>query len=210
MWRWLLLIIACGTAHAEGRIGFGVRGSSTSDSHGDDIYDDTFRIRGAIDGTAGLRFDRLVLGVRAGIATPLRFTSSPIADSGEQVATTSSTVFPLDLGLTAQFDVDPSVWISAWLGTTASLSHATSPAARIDAIDFTGNIPASSWSAWSLGLGFGAALGYAFDGRWSAMLAFESQAIGPILIRQNDGTTGIESDRLTNRSFTIGVSYSLR
>jgi hypothetical protein len=216
---WLVPVITCvsGVSRAdappiEGRIALGVRASSTSDSHYDFVVDDSSSVRLAADGMIGLRFGRVVVGLHAGVATPLRFFSSPQFDSGEIVASTNSTIYPLDLGLGAQLDAGAGVWVSAWLGTTASFTHASSPAAHISAIDFTGDIPAASWSDQSLSLGYGAAVGYDIVrneyGRFAAVLAVESQGIGPIPIRYNNGGTGNEGESLTCRSITLGVAYA--
>jgi hypothetical protein len=196
----------------EGRIALGVRASSTSDTHYDFVVDDSSSVRLAADGMIGLRFGRIVVGLHAGIATPLRFSSSPEFDSGEVVASTNSTIYPLDLGLGAQLDAGGGVWVSAWLGATASFTHADSPAAHISAIDFTGDIPAASWSDQSLSLGYGAAVGYDIVrndyGRFAAVVAVESQGIGSIPVRSNAGGTGTEGESLTCRSITLGVAYA--
>lgn len=215
---WGLLGIAClaQIAHADappikGHASLGARASATTDSRYDVVFDDTAPVRLAVDGGVGLRFGRTVAGLRAGIATPLRFYSSPLYDSGERVASTTSSIYPLDLGLGAQLDAGAGFWFSGWLGVTLAFTRATSPAQHINAIDFTGDIPAQSWSDRSTSLGFGAAVGYDIlanpHGRFAALLAFDSQGIGKIPLRQNKGQVSSVPDDLTCRSITLGVAY---
>ncbi|HET9990073.1 MAG TPA: hypothetical protein VFQ65_16195 [Kofleriaceae bacterium] len=216
---WLVLGITCiaGIARAdapsiEGRIAIGVRTSSTSESNHDPIYDDTSSVRVAAEGLVGVRFGRAVVGLHGGIATPLRFSSSPQYDSGEVVAETTSAIYPLDLGLGVQVDVGGGFWVSAWVGATLAFAHASSAAQHISAIDFTGDIPATSWSYQTTSLGFGAAVGYDIvrteSGRFSGVVGLDRQGIGPIPIRSNAGGTGTDPDSLSTTSITLGVAYA--
>lgn len=195
----------------EGRLALGVRVSSTNDSD-DVVYNDTSSARLAANGLIGVRVDRAVIGLHAGIATPLKFGSSPIADSGEVVAFTDSTIYPLDVGIGAELDAESGVWGSAWLGATVSFAHATSPAMHINAIDYTGDIPAASWSDRSTNLGFGIAVGYDFVkneyGRIAGFLAIDSEGTGNIPSRTNNGSISY-ADGVTCRSLTLGVAFSL-
>ncbi|HTL33676.1 MAG TPA: hypothetical protein VL326_11145 [Kofleriaceae bacterium] len=215
---WALLGIAClaRIAHAdvppiEGHVSLGARASAMNESHYGVVYDDSPSVRLAVDGGVGLRFGRTFAGLRAGIATPLRFYSSPLYDSGEQVASTTSRIYPLDLGLSAQFDAWAGLWFSGWLGVTLAFTHATSPAQHINAIDYTGDIPAQSWSNRSTSLGLGAAVGYDIlanqHGRFAALLAFDSQGVGKIPLRENQGQISSMPDDRTCRSLTLGVAY---
>jgi hypothetical protein len=194
-----------------GHIALGARASSTSDAGYGVVFDDTSSVRVATEGLIGLRFGRVVVGLHAGIATPLKFSSSPQYDSGEQVASTTSTIYPFDLGLGVQVDAGGGVWLAAWLGATVSVTRASSPAMHVSAIDFTGDIPAASWSDRTTNLGFGVAVGYDFlqnqYGRVAGLVTLESQAIGPIPIRSNSGSTGYESESQASRSITIGIAY---
>lgn len=216
--RWLVLGITCIVRIArgdappiEGKATLGLRASSTTQSSYGFIADDTPTLRVAASGGVGLRFDRFVVGLHGGIATPLRFFTSPLFDSGEQVASTTTHIYPLDLGLGAQVDAGAGVWISAWLGVTVAFARASSPAARINAIDFTGDIPARSWSDRTTSLGYGAALGYDIGasgrGRFAALVALESEGIGKIPVRRNDGQISQLPQDLRSRSITLGVAY---
>lgn len=195
----------------EGHVSLGARASAMNESHYGVVFDDTSSVRMAVDGGVGLRFGRTFAGLHAGIATPLRFYSSPLYDSGEQVASTTSRIYPLDLGLDAQFDVGAGFWVSAWLGVTLAFTRASSPAQHISAIDFTGDIPAQTWSDQTTSLGYGAAVGYDIlanqHGRVAALLAFDSQGIGKIPLRENRGQISSVPDDRTSRSITLGVAY---
>jgi hypothetical protein len=144
----------------EGHVALGVRASSTSEPNNGFVVDETARVRVAADGLVGFRLGRTVVGLHAGIATPLEFYASPWFDSGEWVASTNSSIYPVDIGLGIELDARAGIWFSAWLGATVSLTRASSPAARISAIDFTGNRDATSWSDHTTRLGYGAELGY--------------------------------------------------
>ena len=189
----------------------GVRTSSTGLPMYDMVYDDTSNIRFAVEGGVGHRFGRVVVGAHGGISTSLQFASSPLADSGEQVAYTETTIYPLDLGVGAQIDLPARFWISAWLGATLAFAHARSPAAHINAIDYTGDIPAASWRQQTTSLGFGAGIGYDLlidpHGRIALLAGLERQGIGTIPVRENAGATGSEPQALTTISFTLGVAY---
>ena len=93
-----------------------------------------------------------------------------------------------------------------------AFTQATSPATHINAIDFTGDIPAASWSDHTTSLGYGAALGYDIvrneHGRFAAVVAIESQGIGAIPVRANNGATSTEPEALTCLSITLGVAYA--
>lgn len=195
----------------EGYGGIGIRMSSTRPAVDEMVYDDTSSVRLAAEGGVGLRFGRVMLGLHAGIATPLRFESSPWADSGEWVATTESTIYPLDLGAGAQVELTSRFWLSAWLGATVAFSFATSPAAYISAINYSGDIPAAAWSDQTIGLGFGGGLGYDVNvnayGRFAVIVGVESQGIRSIPMRDNNGGTGSEPEDLTTVSFTLGAAY---
>jgi hypothetical protein len=222
--RWLVVGVTClaGPARAdrvddadgslEARLGVGARTSSTTESMYDMVYDDTSSVRLGADALVGIRYDRFVIGLHGGISTPLKFSASPLADSGETVAHTDSTIYPLDLGLGVQVDLAPGVWASAWFGATLAFSSATSPAQHINAIDYTGDIPAASWSYSSTSLAFGASVGYDFvrssSGRFGAAIAVESQGVGTIAERTNMGGTGSEPQALRSTAFTFGVAYS--
>jgi len=194
-----------------GHVALGVRTTSTSDAQYGVVWDDTGSVRAAAEGLIGLRIGPAVVGLHAGIATPMSFSASPIYDSAEQVASTDSTIYPFDLGLGAQVDVSGRFWISAWLGATVSLSRASSPAAHINAIDFTGDIPAASWSDRTTSLGYGAALGYDVDvtqqGRWAVLLTLDFQGIADIPFRNNNGYTTSVNENLTSRSLTLNMAY---
>jgi len=196
----------------EIRLGVGARTSSTTESMYDMVYDDTASVRLGADALIGVRYDRFVIGLHGGISTPLKFSATPLADSGEIVAETNSTIYPLDLGLGVQVDLMPGAWASAWIGLTLAFTHATSPAQHISSIDYTGDIPATSWSDNSASLGFGAAVGYDFlrssSGRLGGFIALESQGIGTIPERSNGGGTGSEPQSLRSTAFTFGVAYS--
>jgi len=93
-----------------------------------------------------------------------------------------------------------------------AFASASSPAQHISAIDYTGDIPAASWSYSSTSLGFGASAGYDFVrssyGRFGAVIALESQSVGTIPERTNMGGTGSEPQALRSTAFTFGVAYS--
>jgi hypothetical protein len=212
----LLLLCTARIAHADapsvdGELALGVRASSTGEAHYDVVDDDTSSTRWAADGLIGLRFGRALVGLHAGIATPLRFFSSPLYDSGEQVATTHSTIHPIDLGAGAQYEVGAGFWISGWLGATVAITDADSPAAHISSIDGEGDIPARSWRTTTTSLGYGAAFGYDVVrnqyGRLAAVVAVESQGIGEIPLRDNGGGIGTTGEARTCRSITFGVAY---
>jgi hypothetical protein len=203
--------IARGDVPIAGHVALGLRGSSTSEAHYDEVFDDTASVRAAAEGLLGLRAGRVVIGLHGGIATPLGFYSSPVADSGEQVATTKSSIYPFDIGLGVAVDASDRFWISTWIGATVSFTRASSPAAHINAIDFTGDIPAASWNDHTTSLGYGVAFAYDFivdeHGRLAALVAIESQGVAEIPIRYNDGSTGSDRQDLTSRSLTFGVAY---
>jgi hypothetical protein len=220
----LMLCIACiaciacigRVAHAEApqlevQVALGLRNSSTTESHQHYVVDETSSVRVAADGLLGFRFGRFLVGLRAGLATPLRFYSSSF-NSGEIEADTESAISPLDLGLAGQFDILGGLWFSGWLGTTVAFAHANSPAKFINAIDFFGPIPDASWRYHTTNFGWGVALGYDVvqnkHGRLAAVAGVEFQGIGTIPYRYNTGAISAESETFSSSSVTLGVAYA--
>lgn len=210
-----MLCLVAHTASAESptiaaELGFGLRGSSTSQSHYAAIYDDTPSLRHAADGFLGVRLNRFAIGLHAGVASPLNFYSSPQADSNEQVPSMTTEVYPIDIGAAAVVETDTGFWASAWLGPTIAIAHASSPAQFVAAIDYYGQIPEATWKKSSTSLGGGATIGFDLVkrvyGRLAATGAVEYQNIGPIANRANDGRVS-ESEALTSISVTIGIAY---
>jgi len=215
----LALGITCvaGIAHAdapkiEAQVELGLRSSSTSDSHYILVYDDSSSVRAAVDGLVGVRFGPVVVGLHAGITTPLRFYGSVDGDSGEIEPYTYSTIYPLDLGVAAQLDTAAGVWVSAWLGATVAFTHASSPAMMLNNIDFFGDVPAASWSSHTTSLGWGASLGYDIvrtkHGRFAAVVGVEFQGIGTIPYRDNYGAIAQPFESFSCDSITLGVAYT--
>lgn len=192
-----------------GHLALGLRVLTTSQS-GADISDDTVSPRLAADGIIGLRFGRGVVGLHGGIATPLRAKYFYYGDGGETGASISSTIYLFDVGLGAQFNAGAGFWLSAWLGATVALTRASSPAAHINAIDYFGDIPDASWSDHSMSLGYGAMGAYDFVaneyGRLAGFVAVESQGIGEIPTRYNNGQLGSEPSQ-RSMSLTVGAAY---
>ena len=216
---WLIVGITCAaaTSHAdhppiEGRVAVGVRASRTAGIQDFLVGDTSSPVRGAVDGIVGVRFGRFLVGVRAGIATPLRYNSTPQADSGETVPVTFSTVYPVDLGIAAVMDTGGGVWVSAWLGATLAFIHASSPAQHVDSIAFSGDIAATSSRDHNTSLGFGIALGYdlvrTVHGRFAGFAAIDVEGIGGIPIRDDQGPIGDASNGLSCESLTLGVAYA--
>jgi hypothetical protein len=87
------------------------------------------------------------------------------------------------------------------------MSRASSPAKRISAIDFTGDIPAASTTDYTYGLGFGATIGYDVQARWALVATFTSEGIAKIPLRGNDGSFANEPEDVTARSLTAGIAY---
>ncbi len=217
----LMLSIACTayigrSAHAdapelEAQVALGLRSSSTTESHYHYVVDETSSVRVAVDGLLGFRFGRFLVGLHAGIATPLRFYSSSF-NSGEIEADTESAIYPLDLGLAGQFDILAGAWFSGWLGATVAFAHANSPAKFINAIDFFGPIPAASWRYHTTNFGWGVALGYDIvrnkHGRLAAVVGVEFQGIGTVPHRYNSGAISAESETFSSSSVTLGIAYA--
>lgn len=214
--RWLVVVVVlAGTAHAgpiEGRIGLGVRASSTNVPPYDTLADDSPSARPAADVLVGVRAGDVVIGLHAGIATRLRFYASQPYDSGETVPYATSTILPLDLGIGAQVDLAPNVWASAWAGATVGFMNATSPAMHVNSIAYTGDIPSAAWSDRSTGLGLGAAVGYDVlrtdQGRVGVVVAFDWQSVGHIANRGSRGEIESEQQTTTCRSLSLGLSYA--
>jgi len=205
------------TAHAdgsklEGRLGLGVRTSSTSDSSYSEVFDDTSSIRFAADALVGVRFGSLVVGVHGGIATPMKFDSAEYFGSGEVLPEANSTIYPFDLGLGAELDTSSKFWFTGWIGATVAFAHASSPAVFLNNIDSYGQVPAVSWRYSTTSLGFGVGAGYDLSkneyGRVALVLGVDSQGIGPIPVRDNAGRTGKDSSALRTTSLTLGVAYA--
>ncbi len=176
--------------------------------------DDTASARVAAEGLVGVRFGRTVVGLHAGVATPLSFFQSPtLGYCAETGASTTSTIWPFDVGLGGQLDAGAGFWISAWLGATVALTRASSPAAQVNAIDYYGDIPAASWSERTTSLGYGVGAGYNIGaeeyGGLAAFVTVDSQGIGKIPTRSNSGQIGSDPQTggLRSLSVTVGVAY---
>ncbi|MFT3698767.1 MAG: hypothetical protein QM831_36810 [Kofleriaceae bacterium] len=160
----------------------------------------------------GVRIDRIVVGVRLGLASPL--TDETVSDccyTAENYPEATTSIFTADVGLSVAVDIVDGVWGSGWVGASTTWVDSDSPAQSISNISFTGQIPAASMSNTSTHLGFGAAIGYDFlhstYGRGGVYLAFERQDIGPLPVRYSGGYLSGNSD--TNAmSYELGLSYA--
>lgn len=219
---WLIVSIitfACARSRGdsppvEGRVALGLRTTRTTGSAIDDflVGDESSSIRVAAEGVVGVRFERFLVGARAGVSTPLHYSATPEANSGEVVPETFSTVYPVDLGLATVVDAGGGVSVSAWFGATVAFVHASSPAQHVDSIAFSGDIPAVSSRDHATSLGFGVAIGYDLmrtaHGRVAALAAFDLQSIGGMPFRVDSGPIGATSAELSCESLTLGVAYA--
>ncbi|HEY6032916.1 MAG TPA: hypothetical protein VIV58_01620 [Kofleriaceae bacterium] len=216
-WGVLVCAALVGTAHGqgpklEGRLGLGVRTSSTSESHYSEVFDDTSSVRLAAAALVGVRLGPVVVGVHGGVATPLKFDSVEYFGEAEVLPGTTSTIYPLDLGLGAELDTHHGLSFSGWIGATFAFAHAKSPAVFLNNIDSYGQVPAVAWRYSTTSLGFGAAVGYDLVrneyGRVAGVLGIDVQGIGAVPLRNNMGAIGRDSTALTTTSLTLGVAYS--
>lgn len=205
------------TSHAEdpkleGRLGVGIRTSSTSDSSYAEIFDDTSGLRVAAEALVGVRLGSFVVGVHGGIATPLTLGSVEYFNGGETLPETTSKIYPVDLGLGVELDTHGAIWFSGWIGATVAFAHATSSAVFLNNIDAYGQVPAASWRYRTTSLGFGVGVGYDLarneHGRVAVVIGMDHQGIGPAPLRDNTGRTGRDSTALSTTSLTLGVAYA--
>jgi len=216
VWGVLASAALASSAHADGpkleaRLGLGVR-TSSNNSSGDNIYDETSSLRLAAEGLVGVRFGPLVVGLHGGVATPFRFSSVNYFGSGETVPVTDANIYPVDYGLGVELDTRSKVWFSGWIGATTAFTHAHSPAAMVSNIDYFGSVPEASWRYSTTSLGFGVAVDYNIvdneNGRVAAVLGVDYEGIGSVPVRDNYGHTGREYFSMTTTSLTLGVAYT--
>jgi hypothetical protein len=133
-------------------------------------------------------------------------------DEAETEASAETAIYPVDVGLGVEVATSAGTWIGGWLGATVAFKHATSPATHINAIDYTGDIPAASWSDRTTALGVGAAVGYDFPktayGRFGVSVSLESRPVGGVGFRRNDGGQTFTSEEFTTQSLTLGLTYA--